>query len=266
MSRKYFDRLTNMCGKGKRRTERLAALRKQGRCSLAKDSASPTALNTSNHLDDTINQRFREHEIIDFISKCTLLQAPLDDNFDFDLALELTNTPMNDSNNAAAHVENEIDPSMTSFINQTFEFPMTKDVDLEIPCMKTMRLGMEMAKLLAIDQVLYDPTHSHVLQPGSFFELPECMKPTPAQFSILHHPLMDIFPWPSVRTRLIYHFALPIHLRPPIARDPMSILSLFTDTDDIHEGLRMSDGNGFEVDSWEGKILYRIDLWHTRLI
>lgn len=33
--------------------------------------------------------------------------------------------------------------------------------------------------------------------------LPSNLQPTPAQFALPHHPLLDLIPWPSVRTKLI---------------------------------------------------------------
>jgi hypothetical protein len=118
-----------------------------------------------------------------------------------------------------------------------------------------MKATLEIAKILGCEQSIWDLTTSHTLsidaEPGQPLILPADYEPTPAQKSIPHHPLFDIIPWATVRTRLIHVFAQPVEMRPPSARDPMALLNLAYDMEDSVEGLRVEGENCFDSSNWE---------------
>lgn len=95
-------------------------------------------------------------------------------------------------------------------------------------------------------------------------DLPENLRPTEAQLLLPHCPIIDVLPWPSVRTKLVCLFNQPDQLRPPIARGSMAIMRLLYSLDDESEGLRvMLDANehGYDVKGWEiGQAIFK-DWW-----
>jgi hypothetical protein len=64
--------------------------------------------------------------------------------------------------------------------------------------------------------------------------------------------MLDILPFPTLRTKLIVVFSLPPALRPPKARDDMALVQLAYDIDDDAEGLRIvGEGMSLREDEWE---------------
>jgi hypothetical protein len=124
------------------------------------------------------------------------------------------------------------------------------DYTFNIPLMKCMTAGLELANMIGCVESIFDPTAFGTLAPIANPAVPAWMQPTMIQQTIPHHPFIDILPWPSVRTKLILALAQPVHLRPPAARDTNPMLTLMADTDDIVEGCRVN-GDGFDADDWE---------------
>jgi hypothetical protein len=153
------------------------------------------------------------------------------------------------------------------------DFPLSSDAELEVPLLNAMHAFSSIATSLNLMNVVWDPNYLHVLSPTSASNLPRNLQPTPAQLTILHHPILDILPWPSVRERLICTLSLPSICRPPIAQndDPCStgqanaIQRLILDLDDPQEGIRVhgnvvgwENSNELIEDAWEiGGCLYR---------
>jgi hypothetical protein len=130
-------------------------------------------------------------------------------------------------------------------------FPLSSDAQIQVPLLTAMQAFSSIAIALDIMNVVLDPNHLHILPPVPRSHLPWNLQPTPAQPSILHHPMLDALPWPTVREKLIYLLSLPSMLRPPIAQEdePYSlgqakaVQRLMNDLDDLQEGTRVY-GNG----------------------
>ncbi|KAE8138099.1 hypothetical protein BDV38DRAFT_78710 [Aspergillus pseudotamarii] len=93
--------------------------------------------------------------------------------------------------------------------------------------------------------------------------LPEHLRPTRTQVLISHHPILDLLPWPTVRDKLIQVFNLPVNLRPKSAQDPMGLVRLIYDMEDVGgEGIRVHSGDPFEVAGWEiGQLMFERWWW-----
>ena len=141
---------------------------------------------------------------------------------------------------------------------ETSQFSFPSERVIEIPTLKTMQVSLRIAHMLGLADELLDLTMSRVLDvskiPVPLRDLPENLRPTEAQLLLPHCPMIDVLPWPSVRTRLICLFSQPEQFRPPIARGTMATMRLMHALDDELEGLRIAldaNGNGFDVKCWE---------------
>jgi hypothetical protein len=125
------------------------------------------------------------------------------------------------------------------------------DASLNIPLLKTIKAGFEIASMLGCADTIFDPTFRRTLAPLPGDSIPPWLQPTEAQQRIPHHPFIDMLPWPSVRTKLIVMFTRPEQNRPPSARDPLAVVKMMTDMDDEQEGFRVTGGDGLRYDNWE---------------
>jgi hypothetical protein len=136
------------------------------------------------------------------------------------------------------------------------------DATMEIPVLKVLKAGLQIAKMLGCEQSMWDPTSSRVLAPIIAGNIPTWLQPTEAQQRIMHHPLLDILPWPSVRTKLICMFAQPVEMRPASAQDPLAVMNMVVDIDDDAEGCRVEGEDGLVGDNWEiGQAFFRNWWW-----
>ena len=129
-----------------------------------------------------------------------------------------------------------------------------------------MKAGFNIAGMLDCTDSIWDLTFLRVLNPSTLTNsttiLPPNLRPTEAQQRVPHHPIFDIFPWPSVRTKFIFVFSQPVQMRPPIARDPMALMQLFYDMDDSSEGLRVSGSDWCSESNWEiGQAFFKNWWW-----
>ncbi|KAK7894673.1 hypothetical protein LTR67_005412 [Exophiala xenobiotica] len=86
----------------------------------------------------------------------------------------------------------------------------------------------------------------------AFAHLPPNLRPTPAQLSIPHHPVIDLLPWPSVRDRLIHVLNQPPQFRPAGgAKSPMALIEFVYDIEDPSEGVRISGEDPLDGRNWE---------------
>jgi hypothetical protein len=128
---------------------------------------------------------------------------------------------------------------------------LSNDLELDVPVLKTMRTGLTIIQMLGGLDHMYDLTAKWTMGGSDFSKLPPSFQPTPTQLRVPHHPLLDIIPWPSLRTKLILMFAMPPDLRPPNARDPESIMQISNDMDDPADGFIVNGPSGMSDDDWE---------------
>ncbi|KAK5465477.1 hypothetical protein LTS15_002040 [Exophiala xenobiotica] len=97
----------------------------------------------------------------------------------------------------------------------------------------------------------------------AFAHLPPNLRPTPAQLSIPHHPVIDLLPWPSVRDRLIHVLNQPPQFRPAGgAKSPMALIEFVYDIEDPGEGVRISGEDPLDGRNWEvGEKVFRGWWW-----
>ncbi|XP_014558771.1 hypothetical protein COCVIDRAFT_24800 [Bipolaris victoriae FI3] len=170
--------------------------------------------------------------------------------------LPITNTPA--SSNTFAGPDSQPSP---------FTFPLTPDVNIDVPIMATIRAFMSIASLLDIVPDIFNPLALHTSPPTPHPSLPLNLHPVPAQILIPHHPALDILPWPSIREKLICMLHLPSSQRPPIARGTRGepIQRIIHDIDDYTSGFRVhgntagwSAHHEMAEESWEiGDTFYR---------
>ncbi|KAF7713403.1 Uncharacterized protein PECH_001343 [Penicillium ucsense] len=149
------------------------------------------------------------------------------------------------------HFDCDLSSALTDLEASQFTFP--DDHTLDVPVLNVLRAGSQLASIFGCADMIWNPTSIWTLHPDSqrSLSLTPNFEPTAAQLTIPHHPIFDLLPWPSVRTKLITIFSLPSDARPTIARGPMALMQLMYDLDDTSEGLRVS-GYDWRLDSsWE---------------
>jgi hypothetical protein len=144
-----------------------------------------------------------------------------------------------------------IGPELQSFETSQFTFP--DDATLEVLELRVLKAGLGIAEMLGCSDSVYDFTACRVFDSTTLpvAQLPSNLVSTDVQRRVPHHPIFDILPWPSVRTKFICVFAQTDQVRPPAARDPMAIMQLIFDMDDPAEGLRVTGSQVYEEENWE---------------
>ena len=81
--------------------------------------------------------------------------------------------------------------------------------------------------------------------------LPENLQPTETQLAFPHHPVIDVLPWPAVRTRLIKMYSMPSELWPRHPKDgtECSLVRMVYDMED--GGVRVTGPDPSKETSWE---------------
>jgi hypothetical protein len=145
----------------------------------------------------------------------------------------------------------DICAELQSFETAQFTFP--DDTALEVSELQVLKAGFCIAEMLGCADSVYDITAQRVFDSATLpiSQLPPNLESTEVQRRVPHHPLFDILPWPSVRTKLICVFAQPIQMRPPAARDPLALMQLLYDMDDSAEGFRFAGAEAYKETNWE---------------
>jgi ankyrin repeat protein len=94
--------------------------------------------------------------------------------------------------------------------------------------------------------------------------LPDNYHPTALQKAVKHHPVLDLLPWPSVRSKILQILTLPQEFRPQRARGDMAsvTMQLMFDIKDAGGGLRVWGSNPFDEDNWEvGPVFFQKWWW-----
>ncbi|KAF2095226.1 hypothetical protein NA57DRAFT_79715 [Rhizodiscina lignyota] len=191
---------------------------------------------------------------------------PLTDGSQSNFSLDDTTNPLNFFSNtiAAPQVqEHELQPCQGQLNAQMAAAnELSLDMLLDVPHMKVLQVSLSIARLIGCDQLLWDPAMRWTFNPRHADRLPLNYQPTEVQKRIPHHPMMDLLPWPSVRTKLISMFWLPVEMRHPNARDPMALMHLVGDMEDHTEGFRVEGANGLSEKEWEiGDAFFRNWWW-----
>lgn len=133
------------------------------------------------------------------------------------------------------------------------QYQFKDDRVFQVPELDLMATASVFAKMLNCEDTMWSFTASRTLDmsPRDAELLPLSFRPTEAQRRIMHHPIMDLLPWSSVRTKLICTFAQKADARPPIARDEMALMRFVNDLDDSAEGLRVYGEDRSDYNNWE---------------
>lgn len=87
--------------------------------------------------------------------------------------------------------------------------------------------------------------------------VPAPWRPTPAQLTMQHHPIIDFMPWPRVRDNLLNVMALPDEARPAGAVGPLALVNFAYDVEDSSEGMRIWGDDIYDPSCWEvGQVLF----------
>ncbi|KLU82662.1 hypothetical protein MAPG_01733 [Magnaporthiopsis poae ATCC 64411] len=182
---------------------------------------------------------------------------------------DLTFDPMNfatllpgSSSSSSSSSSDSLGPGAANNIvgSDSFSFPDT--YLLPVPQLTLVRALLRIAGRLGCTSTIWDiKTLSPFNGPGGCESagrhLPETWRPTPTQAKVLHHPVLDLVPWPSARDRLISIFSLPESMRPPSAAGPLGLIHFVYDLENASEGLRMYGGDPYDAECWEvGQTLF----------
>jgi hypothetical protein len=94
--------------------------------------------------------------------------------------------------------------------------------------------------------------------------LPDNYHPTALQKAVKHHPVLDLLPWPSVRSKILHILTLPMEFRPQRAKGdlPNVTMQLMLDMKDAGGGLRVWGSNPFDENNWEvGPVFFQQWWW-----
>lgn len=94
--------------------------------------------------------------------------------------------------------------------------------------------------------------------------LPDNYQPTALQKAVKHHPVLDLLPWPSVRSKILHILTLPMEVRPQRAQGDMEsvTMQLMFDIKDAGGGLRVWGSNPFDEENWEvGPVFFQQWWW-----
>jgi Domain of unknown function (DUF3425) len=110
----------------------------------------------------------------------------------------------------------------------------------------------------------YQPNAPSASPPPLAFVLPENYHPTALQKAVKHHPVLDLLPWPSVRSKILHILTLPQEVRPQRAKGDMAsvTMQLMFDMKDAGGGLRVWGSNPFDENNWEvGPVFFQQWWW-----
>jgi hypothetical protein len=160
---------------------------------------------------------------------------------------------------------------------ETSQFTFPDDSILEVPILRVMRASFDAAALLGCQDALWDlttfrtfdtsklspsPSASPTSSTPTITYIPPALRSTEIQKRVQHPAAFDLFPWPTLRDRLICVFAQPTHMRPPAARDPNALMCLVLDVDDPVDGFRVHGADAFDLSAWEvGEKFFRNWWW-----
>jgi hypothetical protein len=150
------------------------------------------------------------------------------------------------------------DFDMTSWL-QTDETTTTTfpDARFEVPLLNLLNAAQILATHLHSLDRLFDLTSLSIFNTSApdttswTLSLPQNLQPVPAQLAIPHHPLLDLLPWPAVRTKLICMFSVPAVAAPRDAEDG-TVLDFQRFVHDVDDGgLFVAGAEPASTEAWE---------------
>ena len=183
--------------------------------------------------------------------------------------------PLHFFENQAQGTNHNLASTLQDHQSSTFTFP--DDHLIEVPTLSLLRAALIVATRLGVADKIWDVTCvspfytgpsktplslENTPLPPPISSLPTHLHPTPTQRQFPHHPLLDLFPWPTVRDKLIQVFSVPAEFRPPAAADPLALINLVYDMEDPAEGMRVGGADPFEPGGWEiGQAMFEKWWW-----
>jgi hypothetical protein len=150
------------------------------------------------------------------------------------------------------------DPDFESVVqlHHLQHFTFEDSYNLRVLELDLLRGCLTIAKRLNISDAIWslheispfsDPANAHL----TYDHLPLNLRPTAAQRTLPHHPVLDILPWPTARNKLIHVFSQTPDLRPPGTRCPTALMDLIYDIEDSAEGVRIWGDDPCDWQNWE---------------
>ncbi|KAK5170158.1 uncharacterized protein LTR77_004743 [Saxophila tyrrhenica] len=161
----------------------------------------------------------------------------------------------------------DVASSLTSFLqsDDTQNTSFADDFNLAVPELDLLRAAYQIAGQIRSAHLLFAGLRAQSVFLSSDYSslistLPKNLQPTTAQLTMAHHPIIDILPWPAVRTRLVNMYSLPSDLWPrhPSDGSESSLMRLVYDMED--GGVRVDGGDPAYESGWEVEQAF-FDVW-----
>jgi Domain of unknown function (DUF3425) len=150
------------------------------------------------------------------------------------------------------------DPDLESVVqlHRLQHFTFEDSYNLRVLELDLLRGCVTIAKRLNISDTIWslheispfsEPANAHL----TYDHLPLNLRPTLAQRTLPHHPVLDLLPWPTARNKLIHVFSQSPDLRPPCSRCPTALMDFVYDIEDSAEGVRIWGDDPCDWQNWE---------------
>ena len=160
--------------------------------------------------------------------------------------------------NNTGFIASDATPQLNDFLqfddvqNATF----ADDLNITVPELDLLRAAYQIAGRLQSSHLLFAGLHAKSIFQSSDCSawvqtLPKNLQPTAAQLTTPHHPIIDVLPWPAVRTRLIRMYSLSSDLWPrhPSDGTECSLVRMVYDMED--GGVRVMGFDPSDDCAWE---------------
>jgi Domain of unknown function (DUF3425) len=169
----------------------------------------------------------------------------------------LPGTPFTTDGSAEGHtlsLSSLPSPSTSKTTETPYSFP--DEAYLPVLELDLLRGATAIASRLNISNLIWSlsstsPFSDPSMALAQYDHLPCNLRPTPAQLTQPHHPILDLLPWPTVREKLILILSQPLELRPPSAKSSTALLEFVYDVEDSAEGVRIWGDDPYSDQAWE---------------
>lgn len=242
---------------GRRRRERQIALESLISCSTAEPAITPPTLNplasSLNHSSDPSDPSDTNDTTpstgSDVLPELSNDPLRTQDLFDFNADVSSSDTYWATPEQATTELNNFLQTD--DVVNATF----ADDFQIAVPELDLLRAAYENAGRMRSAHLLFDMNAESVFLTSDcsswIAALPKNLQPTLAQLTISHHPVIDILPWPAVRTKFINMYSLPSDLWPrhPVDGAASSLVRMVYDMED--GGVLVSGQDPSKESAWE---------------